>query len=50
MPILPWLPANPRRTRRIRLLSVHWQRRALFVLGGIVVGLAAVGLVLAVKR
>ncbi len=50
MPILPRLPASSRRTRRIRLLSLRWQRRALFVLGGIAVGLAAVGLALAADR
>jgi len=50
MPILPRLPASPRRTRRIRVLSLRWQRRALFVLGGIAVGLAAVGLALAADR
>jgi len=50
MPIPPRLTASPRRTRRIRLLSLRWQRRALFVLGGIAVGLAAVGLALAADR
>ena len=33
--------------RRLRLLSLRWQRGALFVLGGIAVGAAAVGLALA---
>lgn len=34
------------RSRNIRLLSMRWQRRGLFVLGGVVVGGAAVGLTL----
>lgn len=37
----------PVSARHRRLLSLRWQRRALFVLGGIAVGLAAVGLALA---
>ncbi len=41
---------TPRRMRRIRVASRHWQRRALFVLGGIAVGAAAVGLALAADR
>ena len=36
-----------RRLRQIRVASRHWQRRILFVLGGIVVGAAAVALALA---
>ncbi len=40
----------PVSARHRRLLSLRWQRRALFVLGGIVVGLAAVGLALAADR
>ena len=38
---------TPKRTRHLRAHSLRWQRRALFVLGGIAVGLAAVGLALA---
>ncbi len=45
---LPWL--NPRRARRIRLVSLRWQRGLLFVLGGIAVGGAAVGLALAADQ
>ena len=42
------LPARPSlRQRRLRLLSLRWQRGALFVLGGIAVGAAAVGIALA---
>ncbi len=40
----------PVSARHRRLLSLRWQRRALFVLGGIAVGLAAVGLALAADR
>ncbi len=47
MPNFSLPPLSPRRTRHIRLLSLRWQRRALFVLGGIAVGMAAVGLALA---
>src|SRR5690348_12706308 len=39
------LPARFMRTVRVR--SAHWQRRALFLVGGITVGAAAVGLALA---
>lgn len=35
---------SPRHTRRIKVFSTRWQRRAIFVLGGAVVGAAAVGL------
>lgn len=38
---------NHRRTRYLRAVSLRWQRRALFVLGGIVVGATAVGIALA---
>jgi len=41
---------NPMRARRIRVLSLRWQRRVLFVLGGVAVGLAAVGLAIAADR
>lgn len=41
---MPFMPL--RRSRRMRLLSMIWRRRAVFVLGGIVVGAAAVGLTL----
>ena len=40
----------PVSARHRRLLSLRWQRRALFVLGGLAVGLAAVGLALAADR
>ena len=40
-------PFTPRRIRRMRLVSVRWQRRAIFVLGGIVVGAAAWAIALA---
>jgi len=40
----------PVSARHRRLLSLRWQRRALFILGGIAVGLAAVGLALAADR
>ena len=43
-------PLSPRRARHIRSLSLRWQRRALFVLGGVAVGLAAVGLALAADQ
>ena len=46
-------PSNVRKQRRLRQIRVasrHWQRRVLFVLGGIVVGAAAVGLALAADR
>ena len=36
-----------RRARQLRLMSRRWQRGALFVLGGVAVGAAAVGLALA---
>lgn len=38
------LPLTRRRSRQIRVASLRWQRRAVFVLGGIAVGTAAVGL------
>ncbi|HLI20018.1 MAG TPA: chloride channel protein [Stellaceae bacterium] len=37
---------SARRLRALRVLSAHWQRRAIFLLGGIVVGAAAVALAL----
>ncbi len=37
-------------SRRVRILSLQWQRRLVFVLGGITVGAAAVGLALAADR
>ena len=44
MPSLPSLTLHPRRVRRLRIATVRWRRTALFVLGGIVVGAAAVGI------
>jgi H+/Cl- antiporter ClcA len=45
---LPALPSLTRRhARRLWLASLRWQRGAVFVLGGIVVGAAAVGLAFA---
>src|SRR4051812_16768238 len=41
------VPLPPRRVRQIRIASLRWQRRAVFVLGGIAVGAAAVALALA---
>jgi len=41
------LPLSRRRVRQIRLVSLRGQRRAVFVLGGIAVGAAAVALALA---
>ncbi|MFZ5789616.1 MAG: chloride channel protein [Pseudomonadota bacterium] len=38
---------STRRARLVRVLSARWQRRAIFLLGGIVVGTAAVGLAIA---
>jgi H+/Cl- antiporter ClcA len=38
---------SPRYLRSARVATAHWQRRAVFVLGGITVGAAAVGLALA---
>ncbi|CCE06906.1 putative H(+)/Cl(-) exchange transporter [Bradyrhizobium sp. STM 3843] len=35
---------SPRRKRRLKLISARWQRRVLFVAGGLVVGAAAVAL------
>ncbi len=46
-----FLPTN--RTlhiRRLRLTALQWQSRLLFTLGGVAVGLAAVGLVLAADQ
>ena len=43
----PTVPLPPRRVRQIRIASLRWQRRAVFVLGGIAVGAAAVALALA---
>ncbi len=40
----------PQSRRYVRLISLHGQRRALFVLGGITVGAAAVGLALAADQ
>ena len=39
-------PLTTRNARQLRLASMRWQRLALFVLGGVVVGAAAVGLAL----
>ncbi len=47
MPRLLPFPVSPRHRR---ILSLRWQRRALFVLGGVAVGLVAVGLALAADR
>jgi H+/Cl- antiporter ClcA len=38
------------RSRRLRVLSARWQRRALFLLGGVGVGLAAIALAWAADR
>ena len=40
-------PLTARNARQLRLASMRWQRLTLFVLGGVVVGAAAVGLALA---
>lgn len=47
-----WVSARltPRRTRRLRIARGRWQRLAVFVLGGIVVGAAAVGIAAAADR
>jgi H+/Cl- antiporter ClcA len=37
---------NPRRARMVRVLTIRWQRRLIFVLGGVVVGAAAAGFTL----
>lgn len=50
MPGFSFPSFNPRRARHVRLASLRWQRRALFVLGGVAVGVAAVGLALAADR
>ncbi len=39
-----------RRARQVRLATLRWQRRAVFVLGGVAVGTAAVALALAADR
>src|ERR1700712_411894 len=43
---MPGITASltPRRVRQVRLASLRWRRRAVFILGGIAVGAAAVGL------
>jgi H+/Cl- antiporter ClcA len=41
------LSTSTRHIRLVRVLSARWQRRAIFLLGGIVVGAAAVGLAVA---
>ena len=46
----PAVPLTLRRARQLRLASLRWQRRAVFVLGGIVVGAAAVGIALAADQ
>jgi len=38
---------KPRHIRTARVTTAHWQRRALFLVGGVTVGAAAVGLALA---
>src|SRR4051794_13127959 len=47
---LPVVRLPLRRVRKMRLASLRWQRRAVFLLGGIVVGAAAVALALAADR
>ena len=44
------LPPGRRRLRQARVFSLRWQRRAVFVLGGAVVGVAAVLLAMAADR
>ncbi len=48
MPNMPSLPfrLRARQVRRLRVATVRWRRRGLFVLGGIVVGAAAYGIAL----
>src|SRR3954453_4841298 len=46
----PSVPLPLRRARQVRLATLRWQRRAVFVLGGLAVGTAAVALAFAAGR
>ena len=47
---LPQRRLSPRQIRRLRIARLTWQRRVVFVLGGVVVGAAAVALALAADQ
>ena len=47
--MLPF-PLHARQARRLRVTSLRWQQRGLFVLGGIIVGAAAYGIALIADR
>ncbi|MBV8914787.1 MAG: hypothetical protein JOZ05_17315, partial [Acetobacteraceae bacterium] len=50
MRTLPIIALTSPRARKLRAASLRWQRRAVFVLGGIAVGAAAVALAFGADR